>query len=114
MCQARHRRGGLWAVGESHAHEEPDHLSPFQEVLLHPGSTHGAVSQEYSSTLSVRNIWPTVLTLSRWSLQHGLVPLPKSAKKERLIDNVKVGGFEISGEDVAKMDALDEHLVTDW
>lgn len=50
----------------------------------------------------------------RWSLQHGLVPLPKSARKERLIDNVKVGHFEISVEDMKKMDGLDEDLVTDW
>lgn len=42
------------------------------------------------------------------------MPLPKSVRRERLIDNVKVGGFEISEEDMAKMDDLDEHLVTDW
>lgn len=52
--------------------------------------------------------------VNRWSLQHGLVPLPKSARKERLIDNVKVAHFEISEEDMKKMDGLDEDLVTDW
>lgn len=50
----------------------------------------------------------------RWSLQHGLVPLPKSVKKERLLENASVGGFEISNEDMATLDALDEVLVTDW
>jgi hypothetical protein len=43
-----------------------------------------------------------------------MVPLPKSARKERVVDNVKVDGFEISAEDMAKMDGLDEDLVTDW
>lgn len=50
----------------------------------------------------------------RWSLQHNMVTLPKSAKKERLIDNVKVNGFEISEKDMVTMDGLDENLVTDW
>ena len=49
-----------------------------------------------------------------WSLQHGFVPLPKSVKKERITQNGAVGGFEIGDEDMAKMDGLDEYLVTDW
>jgi len=50
----------------------------------------------------------------RWSLQHGFVPLPKSVKKERIVENGDVGGFEIGKEDMATMDELDEYLVTDW
>ncbi|KAM7185536.1 NADP-dependent oxidoreductase domain containing protein [Rhypophila sp. PSN 637] len=50
----------------------------------------------------------------RWSVQHGFVTLPKSAKKERLVTNADAGGFEISKEDMATLDGLDEHLVTDW
>ena len=42
------------------------------------------------------------------------MPLPKSVQQSRMIDNVKVGEFEISDEDVTKMDELDEYLVTDW
>jgi diketogulonate reductase-like aldo/keto reductase len=52
--------------------------------------------------------------MHRWSLQHGLIPLPKSARKERMVENVKVGHFEISDQDMAKMNDLDEDLVTDW
>lgn len=43
-----------------------------------------------------------------------MITLPKSVKKERLIENVDVNGFEISEEDLAAMDKLDEGLVTDW
>lgn len=50
--------------------------------------------------------------LVRWSCQHGLVPLPKSVQKERIIANAQIGGFEISREDMARMDSLDECLVT--
>jgi hypothetical protein len=50
--------------------------------------------------------------LVRWSLQHGYVPLPKSVKKERIIENSEVGGFEIVDGDMETMDGLDEYLVT--
>lgn len=43
-----------------------------------------------------------------------MITLPKSVRQERLIENANVSGFEISKEDLAAMDALDEHLVTDW
>jgi len=69
---------------------------------------------------------PTIVSLSkkygctpgqllvRWSLQHGYVPLPKSVRKERIIENSQVGGFEITEEDMMTLDGLDEYLVTDW
>lgn len=69
---------------------------------------------------------PTIVSLSkkygcspgqlmvRWSVQHGLVPLPKTARKERLAENGEVGGFQISSADLQTMDELDEYLVTDW
>ncbi|KAF3047262.1 hypothetical protein E8E11_002835 [Didymella keratinophila] len=50
--------------------------------------------------------------LVRWSLQHGYVPLPKSVKKERIVENSQVGGFEIEESDMKTMDGLDEYLVT--
>lgn len=50
--------------------------------------------------------------LIRWSLQHGMVTLPKSVRKERIEENGDIGGFEIEQKDVEKMDGLDENLVT--
>lgn len=50
--------------------------------------------------------------LVRWSLQHGFVPLPKSVRKERIVENANIGFFEIDDEDMKRMDALDEYLVT--
>lgn len=50
--------------------------------------------------------------LVRWSLQHGYVPLPKSVKKERIVENSQIGGFEIEESDMKAMDGLDEYLVT--
>jgi diketogulonate reductase-like aldo/keto reductase len=48
----------------------------------------------------------------RWNLQKGHVVLPKSVKKERIVENAEVGGFEISAQDVERMEGLDEGLVT--
>jgi len=47
-------------------------------------------------------------------LQHGFIPLPKSVRKERIVANAKVDGFEIEKVDMKTMDGLDEYLVTDW
>jgi diketogulonate reductase-like aldo/keto reductase len=43
-----------------------------------------------------------------------MVPLPKSTRKERIVENGEVGHFEIEKQDMDKMDSLDEYLVTDW
>ncbi len=41
----------------------------------------------------------------RWCLQHGAVPLPKSSTPERMAENADVFGFELSGQDMALVDA---------
>ena len=46
--------------------------------------------------------------LVRWSLQKGWVPLPKSDTPERIVSNADVYGFELDGEDMQKLDALDQ------
>jgi len=45
--------------------------------------------------------------LIRWSLQKGFVPLPKSATPSRIKSNADLYGFELDGEDMARLDALD-------
>lgn len=47
-------------------------------------------------------------------MQHSLIPLPKSIQRHHQIENANVEWFEISGEDMETLDALDEGLVTDW
>lgn len=38
--------------------------------------------------------------------------LPKSVRRERIVENAGVEGFVIEEEDMKKMDGLDEYLVT--
>lgn len=42
----------------------------------------------------------------RWGLQHGLVPLVKSANPVRMRENLEVYDFELSAEDMRRIDAL--------
>lgn len=52
--------------------------------------------------------------LLRWGLQHGMVVLPKSTHKARIAENAALFDFELSAGDMAKLDALEEGLVTGW
>jgi diketogulonate reductase-like aldo/keto reductase len=50
----------------------------------------------------------------RWSLQHGLIVIPKSVKPERITENSRVFDFIIRGDDMKRLDELNEDLRTDW
>jgi len=104
-------------------------VHPFntQEAIREACAKYDIVVEAYAPLArAMRMRHPTVVKLAkkydctvaqllvRWSLQHGLVPLPKSTKQSRMAENVDINGFEISDEDMVAMDALDEGLVTDW
>lgn len=44
----------------------------------------------------------------RWLVQRNIVPLAKSVKKERMEQNIDIFDFELSGEDMKKIEVLDE------
>ncbi|HSD63419.1 MAG TPA: aldo/keto reductase [Ignavibacteriaceae bacterium] len=50
----------------------------------------------------------------RWSLQHDLVAIPKSVHRERIIENADVFDFEISENDMEKLNSLNEELRIAW
>jgi diketogulonate reductase-like aldo/keto reductase len=52
--------------------------------------------------------------LVRWALQHRLVVIPKSAKRERILENADVFDFAISPEDMRFLDSFNEDLRTSW
>jgi diketogulonate reductase-like aldo/keto reductase len=45
----------------------------------------------------------------RWDIQKGVVTIPKSVKPERIISNADIFDFELSDEDMAKIDRLDKN-----
>jgi diketogulonate reductase-like aldo/keto reductase len=50
----------------------------------------------------------------RWSLQHDLIVIPKSAEPKRIVENGRVFDFVLSGHDMRTLDALNEDFRTDW
>jgi diketogulonate reductase-like aldo/keto reductase len=48
--------------------------------------------------------------LIRWGLQHGNIVIPKSAHKERIIENMDVFHFELTDQDMNKLDSLNENF----
>jgi len=133
--------GGVSNYGVKHLEEliasKPRILPAVNQIEVHPFNTrtditqfchaNGIVVEAYAPLVrALRMKHPTIVSLStkyectpgqllvRWSLQHGYVPLPKSVKRERIIENADIGGFAIAADDMAVMDALDEYLVTDW
>ncbi len=42
----------------------------------------------------------------RWSIQKGLIPITKSIHKDRIIENINIFDFNISDEDIEKLDTL--------
>jgi diketogulonate reductase-like aldo/keto reductase len=45
----------------------------------------------------------------RWDLQHGVVTIPKSVKEHRIKENADIFDFELTAEDMAKLDALNKN-----
>ena len=52
--------------------------------------------------------------LLRWALQHNVVAIPKSARKERIEENAALYDFELDANEMARLDALDEDYRTTW
>ncbi len=50
----------------------------------------------------------------RWPLQHDVVVIPKSANQRRIYENADVFDFEISSEDLALLDSLNEDFRICW
>ena len=51
---------------------------------------------------------PTSAVVLRWHLQHGLVPIPKSTGRDHIEQNFAALAFELSDDQMARIDALDD------
>ena len=49
----------------------------------------------------------TAQVILRWHMQHGHIAIPKSARRERMEENLNVFDFELTAEEIASIDALD-------
>lgn len=46
----------------------------------------------------------------RWDLQNGVITIPKSTKEHRIVENSTVFDFELTKEDMARIDQLNDNL----
>lgn len=59
--------------------------------------------------LSVKYNKSPVQLVLRWDIQKGVVTIPKSVTPDRIVHNADIFDFELSADDVAKIDQLDKH-----
>ena len=76
----------------------PEAWRPLGAGAALKGELMKSLSETYQKT-------PAQICL-RWALQHGLTPLVKSANPVRMRENLQVYDFELSAEDMKKIDAL--------
>ncbi len=118
-------------IGRSYVVPAVDQVefSPFlyQKELLSYCRTKGVVLEAYSPLTRGRKLNdPRLLELAekyerspaqmmiRWVLQKGMVAIPKSVHRERLVENAGALDFTISLADEAVMDTFNEGLHTTW
>jgi diketogulonate reductase-like aldo/keto reductase len=104
-------------------------FSPFlyQRELLETCRRHGIQVEAYSPLTHGRRLADARVTaisrdhaktpaqvLIRWGLQHELVVIPKSVRRERIAENRDVFDFEISADEMTQLDALHEDLRVSW
>ncbi|XP_032387699.1 uncharacterized oxidoreductase ZK1290.5 [Etheostoma spectabile] len=105
---------------EYHPFQQPSHLMEYcrQEGIVFEGYSPLAKGQVLSN--------PTVLQIAekyrrtpaqiciRWSIQNGVVTIPKSTKKKRIQENFQVFGFQLEESDMAALGGLHDGRHVSW
>ncbi len=60
-----------------------------------------AIGEKYKKTVAQ--------VILRWLTQRGVVAIPKSERKERMVENINIFDFRLSEEDILKIQTLDTH-----
>lgn len=74
---------------------------PFAEGIndMFNNEVLASIGAKYSKT--------TAQVILRWLTQRGVVAIPKSSRKERMIENIQIFDFKLSDDDLQKIQALD-------
>ncbi len=99
----------------------------YQKKLLEYCQSHGIQLEAYSPlTRGERLNDPKIVEIAkkqgqtpaqvliRWALQHSLVAIPKSVRKERIFENSRVFDFVLSPDEMRVLDSLNEDFRTCW
>ncbi len=86
FCNSKHIQYEAWSpMMQGHIFKDPE----FQKL-----------ASKYNKTIAQ--------IVLRWDLQKGVVTIPKSSKKERILANADLFDFELSQEDMDHLDSLDK------
>ncbi len=116
LAPGRPRRRG----DRRHARGQPDRVAAVavRRPLVAEHASRGVVLEGYSALRGGSLSDPVVdrvadevgrtpaQVLVRWHVQHGIVVIPRSSKPDRVRANADVGGFTLSDEQMAALDAL--------
>lgn len=80
---------------------QPEAWSPIMKGRVNDIPVLQALAARYGKT-------PVQITL-RWELQKQIVTIPKSVKADRILSNAEVFDFELTQEDMDRIDRLDKH-----
>ncbi|SMD82149.1 putative oxidoreductase YtbE [Bacillus mobilis] len=75
--------------------------SPLMQGQLLDNETLQEIADKYGKT--------TAQIILRWDLQNEVVTIPKSTKEHRIVANADIFNFELTKEDMEKIDALNEN-----
>jgi diketogulonate reductase-like aldo/keto reductase len=81
---------------------QPEGWAPFAEGRqnLFTNEILAEIAKQYGKTVGQ--------VVLRWNFQRGIVVIPKSVRKERMIENFNIFDFQLSDEDMEKIKTLDE------
>jgi 2,5-diketo-D-gluconate reductase A len=81
---------------------QPEGWAPFAEGRqnLFTNEILAEIAKQYGKTVGQ--------VVLRWNVQRGVVVIPKSVRKERMMENFSIFDFELSDEDMKKITTLDE------
>lgn len=82
---------------------QPEGWAPFAEGKQHlfTNETLADIAKQYGKTVGQ--------VVLRWNFQRGIVVIPKSVRKERIIENFNIFDFELTDNDIRKINSLDEN-----
>ncbi|MGB5820121.1 MAG: aldo/keto reductase [Saonia sp.] len=84
FCNAKHIQYEAW--------------SPFMQGKVFDIDIFKTMAKKYNKSVAQ--------LILRWDLQKGVITIPKSSKKERIISNAAIFDFELSAADVSLLDSL--------
>jgi methylglyoxal/glyoxal reductase len=74
--------------------------SPLKQGQLLNNPVLEDIAHKYNKTVAQ--------VILRWDLQHGVITIPKSIKEPRIIENANIFDFELSADDMEKIEGLNQ------